>query len=98
MNSDVVSLIPKIQGVEYIKDYRSIVVANFKFKNISKILADWFALVTARIISPNQHGFVQGKQIQDCFGIASEAINLLSKKVHRGNATYKVYIHKVFAL
>ena len=31
MNSNVVSLIPKIQGAGNIKDYRSIVVANFKF-------------------------------------------------------------------
>ena len=85
MNSNVVSLILKIQGAEYIKDYRPIVVANFKFKVISKILADWLALVAIRIISPNQYGFVQGKKILDCIGIASKAINLLSKKVHGGN-------------
>ncbi|XP_068498573.1 uncharacterized protein [Phaseolus vulgaris] len=80
MNSNVVSLIPKVQGADSIKDYKPIVVANFKFKIISKILADRLALVAARIISPNQYGFVQGRQIQDCFGIAFEAINLLSKK------------------
>jgi len=48
MNSDVVSLIPKIQGVESIKDYKPIVVANFKFKIISKILADRLAIVAVR--------------------------------------------------
>jgi len=37
--------------------------------------------MAARIISPNQYGFVQGRQIQDCIGIASEAINMLSKMV-----------------
>jgi len=56
----------------------SIVIANFKFKIISKILADRLALVATIIISPNQYGFMQGNQIQDCNGIASEAINLLS--------------------
>ena len=81
MNSNVVSLIPKIQDDESIKDYSLIVVANFKFKIISKILADRLALVAARIISPNQYGFVQGRHNQDCIGIASEAINMLSKKV-----------------
>ena len=40
MNNNVVSLIPKIQKAESIKDYKSIVVANFKFKIISKILED----------------------------------------------------------
>jgi len=54
----VVSLIPKIQGVESIKDYRAIVIANFKFKIISKILADRLTIVAAKIISPNQYEFV----------------------------------------
>jgi len=96
MNSNVVSLIPKIQGVESIKDYRLIDVANFKFKIISMILADRLALVAARIIYPNQYGFVQGRQIQGCISIASEAINLLSKMVHGGNVAYKIDIHKAF--
>jgi len=85
MNSNVLSLIPKIQGVDYIKDYRPIFVANFKFKIISKILADRLTLVAVRIISPNQYGFMQGRQIQDCIGIAFEAINMLCKKVRGGN-------------
>jgi len=95
MNSNVVSLIPKIQGAEFIKDYKPI-VANFKFKIISMILADRLTLVAVRIISPNQYGFVHGRQIQDCIGIASEAINMLSKKVRGGNMAYKVDIHKAF--
>jgi len=73
-----------------------IVVANFKFKIISKILADRLVLMAARIISPNQYGFVQGRQIQDCIGIASEAINMFSEKVRGGNVAYKVDIYKVF--
>jgi len=81
MNNNVVSLILKIQGADSIKDYMPIVVANFKFKIVSKILANRLALVAVIIISPNQYGFVQGRQIHDCIGIASEAINLLSKKV-----------------
>jgi len=76
MNSNVVFLIPKVQGVDSIKDYRSIVVANFKFNINFKILVDRLALVATRIISPNQYGFVQGRQIQDCTGIASKAIKV----------------------
>jgi len=53
-------------------------------------------VVATRIVSPNQYEFVQGRHIQDCIGIASKAINLLSKKARRGNATYKVDIHKAF--
>jgi len=83
MNSNVVSLIPKFQGAKSIKDYRPIVIANFKFKIIAKIWADRLALVAAKIISTNQYGFVQGRQIQDCIGITSEAINMFSKKGSR---------------
>ena len=81
MNNNVVSLIPKIQGVDSIKDYRPIVVANFKFKIISKILANRLALVATRIIPPNQYEFVQSRQIQDCIGIAYEAINCFLKRL-----------------
>jgi len=63
MNDNVVSLSHKIQGADSIKDYRPIVVANFKFKIISNIMVDRLALVASRIISPNQYGFVQGRQI-----------------------------------
>ena len=52
--------------------------------------------MTARIIYPNQYGFVQGREIQDCIGIASKAINMLSKKDRGGNVAYKVDIHKAF--
>jgi len=52
--------------------------------------------VAVRINSPNQYGFVQGRQIQDCIGITSEAISMLSKKVQGGKVAYKVDIHKAF--
>ena len=53
-------------------------------------------MVVSRIISPNLYGFVQGRQIHDCIGIAYKAINMLSKKVRVGYVAYKVDIHKAF--
>ena len=52
--------------------------------------------MVAKIISLNQYGFVHGRKIQECIGIAFEAINMLSKKVRGGNVAYKVDIHKAF--
>jgi len=52
MNNNVVSLISKVHGADSIKDFRPIVVANFRFKIISKILADWLVIASG-IISPN---------------------------------------------
>jgi len=96
MNSNVVSLIPKTPDANYVKNFRPIAIVNFKFKIISKILANRLAIVAARIISPNQYGFVQGRQIHDCIGIAFKAIYMLSKTIRGGNVTYKVDIHKAF--
>jgi len=83
MNSNVASLMPKIQGAEFIKYCMPIVVANFKFKIIFKILTGRLALVATKIISLNQYGFVQGRQIQDCIGIASEAITCFLKRLEQ---------------
>jgi len=47
MNANVVSLIPKIHGATSIEDFKPIVVENFKFKIISKILTDRLASIAA---------------------------------------------------
>ena len=39
---------------------------------------------------------MQDRQIHDCIGISSEAINMFFKNVRGGNVAYKVDIHKVF--
>ena len=54
MNSNVVSLIPKILEMD------SIVVSNFRFKIIYKILTERLALITSRIIFSNQFGSFEG--------------------------------------
>jgi len=53
MNNNVVSLIPKIQRVDVIKDFRPIVVADFIIKIISKILTDRLSRISSKLISPN---------------------------------------------
>jgi len=81
MNTNVVSLIPNIQCADSIKDYKPIFVANFKFMIISKILADRLALVAARIISPNQYGFVHGTQIHDALVLLLKLLTCFLKRL-----------------
>jgi len=71
-------------------------VANFRFKIISKILANRLASIAARIVSSNQNGFIKGRHMKDCIGITSEAINMLSKKIPSGNVAFKIDISKAF--
>lgn len=82
--------------MENIKDFRPIDVANFRFKIISKILADRLAHITSKIVSPNQNGFIKGRQIKDCLCVTSKAINLLPKIVIGGDVAVKIDISKAF--
>ncbi|CAJ2637186.1 unnamed protein product [Trifolium pratense] len=95
-NSNTVVLIPKVQNADSIGQYRPIAIANFKFKIISKILADRLALILPNIISKEQRGFIKGRQIKDCVCLTSEAINMLHNKAYGGNLAIKIDIAKAF--
>ncbi|XP_019435508.1 PREDICTED: uncharacterized protein LOC109342010 [Lupinus angustifolius] len=96
LNSNNVILIPKTPGADRIDEFRSIALANFQFKIITKVIADRLATITSRIISPQQKGFIKDRKIHDCICIASEAINLLDHKTFGGNLAIKLDIKKAF--
>lgn len=52
--------------------------------------------ILPNLISPEQKGFVAGRNIKDEICLASEAINLLSNKSFNGNVTLKIDITKAF--
>jgi len=95
-NSNNIVLIPKTNNAGTINDYRPIAIENFKFKIISKILADRLAKIMPAITSVQQRGFIKGRSIKDCICLTSEAINLLHKKSYGGNLALKVDIAKAF--
>ncbi|KAK2449352.1 hypothetical protein QL285_008554 [Trifolium repens] len=95
-NSNTVVLIPKVEDADTISQFRPIAMANFKFKIISKILADRLATILPNIISNEQRGFIKGRQIKDCICLTSEAINMLHNKVYGGNLAIKIDIAKAF--
>jgi hypothetical protein len=88
--------LPKIPNADTIDQYRPIAMANFKFKIISKVIADRLAQIMPSIISKEQRGFVHGRNIKDCLCLASEAANLLHSKVFGGNLALKIDITKAF--
>ncbi|KAK2352799.1 hypothetical protein QL285_090510 [Trifolium repens] len=79
-NSNIIALLPKTSSATSIDQYRPIAMANFKFKIISKIIADRLANILPSLISEEQMGFIQDRNIKDCICIASEAVNLLHNK------------------
>jgi len=96
LNANVLVLIPKITGAASMGDFRPIALANFQFKIVAKIPAERVANICMRIISPQQRGFVRDRNISDCIILASEVVNLLTKKQFDGNITMKVDIRKAF--
>lgn len=95
-NSSLVILIPKKKTVKGISDYRPIALANFAFKIITKILADYLGLVASRIIFPNQSAFIKTRSIVDPMILTSECINLLDHSGKCGNIAVKLDISKAF--
>jgi hypothetical protein len=89
-------LIPKSSNADVVEQFRPIAMANFKFKIISKIIADRLAIIMPSIISPEQRGFIQGRLIRDSICLTSEAINLLHNKAYGGNLALKIDISKAF--
>jgi hypothetical protein len=95
-NSNIIALIPKSPDALSIDQYRPIAMANFKFKIISKIIADRLASIMPSIVSEEQKGFIHDRNIKDCLCTASEAINLLHNKSFGGNLALKIDITKAF--
>ncbi|PNX79615.1 ribonuclease H, partial [Trifolium pratense] len=95
-NSNIITLLPKTSNATSIDQYRPIAMANFKFKVISKIIADRLANIMPFIISKEQMGFIHDRNIKDCLCIASEAVNLLHNKAFGGNLALKIDISKAF--
>jgi hypothetical protein len=95
-NSNIIALLPKVPEASSIDQYRPIAMANFKFKIISKIIADRLATIMPSLISEEQKGFIHGRDIKDCLCIASEVANLLHNKSFGGNLALKIDIAKAF--
>ncbi|PNX71458.1 ribonuclease H, partial [Trifolium pratense] len=95
-NSNIIALLPKTPDASSIDQYRPIAMANFKFKVITKIIADRLASIMPSIVSEEQRGFIHDRNIKECLCIASEAANLLHNKSFGGNLALKIDITKAF--
>lgn len=57
--------------------FHPMVIWNFLFKLIMKILANLLALIAACIVSPFQFGFIKGHNISDCIVAASKSLEYI---------------------
>ncbi|XP_050222822.1 uncharacterized protein LOC126672915 [Mercurialis annua] len=94
--SSLMVLIPKFKGAVSIDQFRPIVLSNFCFKVITKILADRLASIAEKIISKHQFGFIKNRSISHCIATASEGVNVLNKRCFGGNMALQIDIKKAF--
>lgn len=96
LNSNFLVLIPKVDTAIIVSDFRPIVLSNFLYKIIAKILADRLSNIASRIVSSNQFGFIPDRRIHECIAIASEAANNLDTRTKNRNMILKLDIKKAF--
>ncbi|KAL2336043.1 hypothetical protein Fmac_010489 [Flemingia macrophylla] len=96
INSSLLVLIPKEPYAEDIIAFRPIALTNFLHKIITKILADRLAVVAAKFVSPQQQGFLKGREVLGNIAMASEAFNILGHRVCGRNVILKLNFFKAF--
>ena len=65
-------LLPKVEGVEHIGDFRPILLSNSIYLIIAKVLANRLRLVLPALISPFQSAFLPGRQMSDSIVITED--------------------------
>ncbi|GJV19995.1 RNA-directed DNA polymerase, eukaryota, reverse transcriptase zinc-binding domain protein [Tanacetum coccineum] len=94
-NSSFITLILKVAGPVFIKDYRLISFIRSMYKIIGKLLANRLAKVVGDLISSEQSAFVKGRQIMDGPMILNEILNWY-KKEKRKTLVFKVDFEKAY--
>ncbi|XP_059077196.1 uncharacterized protein LOC131876295 [Cryptomeria japonica] len=78
MNSTFLALIPKMEGANRLAQFRPIALCNVVYKIITKLIAERLKPLLGSLISAEQGGFVEGRQILDGIMIAMEAIHSMA--------------------
>lgn len=81
-NKTFIVLIPKVEHAANFNQFRPIILCNFYYKVIAKIVANKLSKVMAKIISPNPGAFVRGRWIAENTIVAHELIHKIKK--HKG--------------
>jgi hypothetical protein len=77
LNSAYITLIPKMDGAENVKDFRPISLVHGFGKLVTKILASRLSKWLHEMISPNQSAFIKVRFIQDNFMLVEQTIKFL---------------------
>lgn len=65
INDTLISLIPKVENVSNVRDFRSISLCNVAYKVIIKLLAQRLRCVMGTLVDPCQSSFIPERQSRD---------------------------------
>eukprot|EP00253_Pinus_taeda_P010079 PITA_10079 len=84
INSTFLALIPKVEEAKTPDKFRPISLCNVIYKIISKVIANRLKSILPGIISEEQSGYVEGRQILDNILLAQEMIHSLHSRKEVG--------------
>jgi hypothetical protein len=79
LNATFLTLVPKEGHAHHPKQFRPIALCNAIYKLLTKVIARRLKPILPTIISPEQSGYVEGRQILDSVILAHEVIHSLQK-------------------
>lgn len=95
LNSTFIVLVPKIAGADSMDGFHPISLCNSFYKIISKVLTLRLLTILPSIISPQQNGFVQGRQILNSIITVHENTHSLEAS-HKEGFLMKLDISKAY--
>lgn len=96
INVTILSLIPKVENAQTMKEFLPIAFCNLLYKVISKVLAVRLKALMPEAIEPNQSAFIKGRLLLENVLLASELVNGYHKKSTSPRYAIKFDISKAF--
>jgi hypothetical protein len=75
LNSNFLSLIPKVNKPLTFRDFRPISLCNLCYKVITNIISNQIKSILSRSLSEEKLGFLKGQQIQDAIVTVHECLH-----------------------
>jgi mannosylglycoprotein endo-beta-mannosidase len=95
LNYGVITLVPKVQEANTMKQYRPICLLNVDYKGFTKVLTERLTPVAKEIVGENQSGFIKGRNILEGVVNLHEVLHSLSRD--KGNGMiFKIYFEKAY--
>jgi hypothetical protein len=95
LNSAYITLLPKHEAAQNVKDFRPISLVRSFAKLVTKILANRLAGWLQQMVSPNQLTFIKKRFIQDNFILVQQYARFLHQQKHP-RILFKLDISKAF--